>query len=50
MIPVERTKPILKLSLCDYSDRYILLKGTTPIANMTAAAEDASNISKREIL
>ena len=41
---------MLRLSLCDYSNRYILLKGTTPAANVTTATEDTNNIGKRERL
>ena len=41
---------MLRLSLCDYSNRYILLKGNTPAANVTTATEDTNNIGKRERL
>ena len=32
---------ILRSSLCDYTDAYILVKGTTPVVN--TAAQDAAN-------
>ena len=32
---------ILRSSLCDYTDTYILVKGTTPVVN--TAAQDAAN-------
>ena len=42
---------MLKSSLCDYSDAYILVKGTTGITvNNTAAADaDANNTNKKVI-
>ena len=41
---------MLKSSLCDYSDAYILVKGTITI-NYTAASDaDANNTNKKVIL
>ena len=37
---------MLKSSLCDYSDAYILVKGTIGVNN-TAAADAAANNNKR---
>ena len=34
---------MLKSSLCDYSDAYILFKGTISVANTAAAAANANN-------
>ena len=39
----------LKSSLCDYSDAYILVKGTISIANTTAAGVGANNINEEVI-
>ena len=39
---------ILKCSLCDYSDTYILVKGTTTVNNTVAADADA-NITNKKI-
>ena len=39
---------ILKSSLCDYSDAYILVKGTISVNN-TAAGADANNTKKKVI-
>ena len=39
---------MLRSSLCDYSDTYILVKGTVTVAN-TAAAGVANNANKRVI-
>ena len=36
-------------SLCDYSDAYILVKGTITVANTAAAGEDANNTNKKVI-
>ena len=38
---------MLKSSLCDYSDVYILVKGTTTIPNTTAAGTAANNVNKK---
>ena len=40
---------MLKSSLCDYSDGYILVKGTIPVNNTTAADADANNTNKKVI-
>ena len=41
---------ILKSSLCDYSDAYILFKGTITIPNTTTFDADANNANKKVIL
>ena len=40
---------MLKSSLCDYSDAYILVKGTISVTNTTAAGVAANNINKEVI-
>ena len=40
---------MLKSSLCDYSDAYILVKGTVTVNNTAAADADATNTNKRVI-
>ena len=40
---------MLKSSLCDYSDAYILVKGTISVNNTAAADADADNINKKLI-
>ena len=40
---------MLKSSLCDYSDAYILVKGTITVNNTAAADADANNINKKVI-
>ena len=40
---------MLKLSLCDYSDAYILVKGTITVNNTAAADADANNTNKKVI-
>ena len=40
---------MLKSSLCDYSDAYILVKGTISVNNTAAADPDANNINKKVI-
>ena len=40
---------MLKSSLCDYSDAYILVKGTVTVNNTTAADADANNTNKKVI-
>ena len=37
---------MLKSSLCDYSDAYILVKGTITVNNAAAADADANNTNK----
>ena len=39
----------LKPSLCDYSDAYILVKGTFTVNNTAAAGGAANNINKKVI-
>ena len=38
---------MLKSGLCDYSDAYILVKGTIIISNTAAADADANNTNKK---
>ena len=40
---------MLKSSLCDYSDAYILVKGTITVNNTAAADADANNNNKKVI-
>ena len=40
---------MLKSSLCDYSDAYILVNGTIVVNNTTAADTDANNTNKKVI-
>ena len=40
---------MLKSSLCDYNDLYILVKGTTTVNNTAAADADANNVNKKVI-
>ena len=40
---------MLKSSLCDYSDAYILVKGTITVNNIAAADADANNTNERVI-
>ena len=40
---------MLKSSLCDYSDAYILVKGTITVNNSAAADADANNTNKKVI-
>ena len=40
---------MLKSSLCDYSDAYILVKGTITVDNTAAAGADAKNTNKKVI-
>ena len=41
---------MLKSSLCDYSDVYILVKGTITVNNTAAADADANNTNKKVYL
>ena len=41
---------MLKYSLCDYDDVYILIKGTITVNNTAAADADANNTNKKVIL
>ena len=43
---IKFTTTMLKSILCDYSDAYILVKGTITVNNNTAAAAPASNTDK----
>ena len=38
---------MLRSSLCDYSDAYILVKGNISVNNTAAAAADANNTNKK---
>ena len=40
---------MLKSSLCDYSDAYILVKGTVTVSNTAAADANANNANKKVI-
>ena len=40
---------MLRSSLCDYSDAYILVKGNISVNNTTAADADANNANKKVI-
>ena len=40
----------IRLSLCDYSDAYILVKGTITVPNMAAAGKAVNNTNKNVIL
>ena len=40
---------MLRTSLCDYSDAYILVKGTITVRNPAAAGVDANNTNKKVI-
>ena len=40
---------MLKSSLCDYSDVYILAKGTATVNNTAAANADANNANKKVV-
>ena len=40
---------MLKSSLCDYSDAYILVKGTISVNNTAAAGAAVNNINKKVI-
>ena len=40
---------MLKSSLCDYSEAYILVKGTITVNNTAAAHADANNTNKKVI-
>ena len=40
---------MLRFSLCDYADAYILVKGTTTVADTSAAGADANNTNKKVI-
>ena len=40
---------MLKSSSCDYSDAYILVKGTITVSNTAAADTNANNVFKKVI-
>ena len=40
---------MLKSNLCDYSDAYILAKGTMTVSNTVAAGANGSNVGKKVI-
>ena len=40
---------MLKSILCDYSDAYIIVKGTITVNNTAAADADANNTNKKVI-
>ena len=40
---------MLKSSSCDYSDAYILVKGTITVSNTAAADANANNVFKKVI-
>ena len=41
---------MLRSSLCDYSDAYILVRGTITVANTAAAGAAANNANKKVIV
>ena len=47
--PSKFQTTMLKSSLWDYSDKYILVKGTIAVSNTAAADADANNTSKKVI-
>ena len=46
---IEFKTTMLKSSLCDYSDPYILVKGTISVNNTAAAGAAANNINQKVI-
>ena len=44
---IEFKTTMLKSNLCDYSDAYILVKGTITVNNIAAADVDANNNNKK---
>ena len=48
-IQIKFKTTMLKSSLCDYSDAYILVKGTISINNTTGAGAGANNINRKVI-
>ena len=40
---------MLRSSLCDYSDAYILVKGNITVNNTAGAGADTNNINKKVI-
>ena len=49
-IQIKFKTTMLKSSLCDYSDAYILVEGTITVNNPAAAGADANNTNKKVIL
>ena len=41
---------MLKSSLCDYSDAYIIVKGTITVNNTAAAADAAANNTNKKVI
>ena len=41
---------MIKLILYNYSDTYILVKGTITVPNTSAAEEEVNNANKKEII
>ena len=46
---IRFTTLMLRSSLCDYSDGYILVKGTITVANTPAQGTETSNANKKVI-
>ena len=46
---IKSKTSMLKSSLCDYSDAYVLAKGTSTVNNTAAAAAAANNTNKKVI-
>ena len=40
---------MIRSSLCDYSNEYILVKGTTPVPNMEAKGAAVNNTNKKVV-
>ena len=40
---------MIKSSLCDYSDAYVLIKGTITVNNTAATSANANNANKKVI-
>ena len=47
--PIKFKTSMLRSSLCDYSDAYILVKGNITVNNTAAAGADADNTNKNVI-
>ena len=43
-IQIKFKTPMLRSNLCDYSDSYILVSGTTTVSNTVAASYDLSSV------
>ena len=46
---IKFKKPILRSSLCDYIDAYILVKGNTTVNNTADAGAAANNTNKKVV-